>query len=100
MFIANPCYKCEPFLTRSVFQSESEESSHMKITLSLISLLILAAMAGAQGPAETRAREIAALINSGDRAAVRKYVEANFNEQMRGLPMNQHLSFFSFEHDQ
>ena len=72
----------------------------MKIAFYLLFLFMWAAGAAAQSPAETRAREIAALINSGDRAAVRKYVESNFNDQMRGLPMDMHLGFFAFEHDQ
>jgi CubicO group peptidase (beta-lactamase class C family) len=63
-------------------------------------VLVLSVIAAAQNPAETRAREIAALINSGDRAAVRKYVDANFSDQLRSRPMERHLSFFSAEHDQ
>ncbi|HUR98195.1 MAG TPA: serine hydrolase domain-containing protein [Pyrinomonadaceae bacterium] len=72
----------------------------MKTTFSLVYLFVLAAVAASQTPAETRAREIAALISTGDRAAIRKYVEANFNDQMRRIPMERHLGFFSSEHDQ
>ena len=72
----------------------------MKITFSFLFLSIFAALTTAQSPAEMRAREIASLISSGDRAAIRKYVEANFNDQMRGLPMERHLNFFLSEHDQ
>jgi CubicO group peptidase (beta-lactamase class C family) len=71
----------------------------MKITFSLLFLFVFVALAGAQTPAETRAREVAALISSGDRAAVRQYVESNFNDQMRGIPMESHLNFFLSEHD-
>jgi CubicO group peptidase (beta-lactamase class C family) len=69
------------------------------ISTCLIVLVLAASAAFAQSPAETRAREIAALINTGDRTAVRKYVEANFSDQMRGMPMDRHLGFFSSEHD-
>jgi len=72
----------------------------MKSIYACLLVLILSVIAAAQSPAEVRAREIAALINTGDRAAVRKYVEANFADQMRGMPMDRHLSFFSSEHDQ
>ena len=72
----------------------------MKSTFASLFIFILAAIATAQSPAETRAREVAALINTGDRAALRKYVEANFNDRMRGVPMDRHLAFFLSEHDQ
>ena len=72
----------------------------MKSSYIVLVTLVLASLATAQSPAETRAREIAELINTGDRAAVRKYVEANFSDQMRGVPMGRHLGFFSSEHDQ
>jgi CubicO group peptidase (beta-lactamase class C family) len=72
----------------------------MKFTFASFFIFVLAAITTAQSPAETRAREIAALINSGDRAAVRKYAEANFNDRMLGIPMDRHVSFFSSEHDQ
>ena len=72
----------------------------MKFTCAYLFLLILSVVAAAQNPAEVRAREIADLINTGDRIALRKYVEANFSDTMRNIPMERHLSFFSFEHDQ
>ena len=72
----------------------------MKSTFTCLLLFILSAVAAGQSPAETRAREIAELISSGDRAALRKYAEANFNDQMRSMPMDRHLGFFSSEHDQ
>ena len=71
----------------------------MKTIATCLTVLLLSIVTAAQSPAETRAREIAALISSGDRAAVRKYVEANFGDQMRSLPMERHLNFFMFEHD-
>ena len=71
----------------------------MKLAITSLFLFVLSTIATAQTPAETRAREIAALISTGDRAAVRKYVEANFNDQMRGIPMERHLNFFLSEHD-
>src|SRR5687768_6759906 len=72
----------------------------MKFTCAYLFLLIFSVITVAQSPAEARAREIAALINSGDRAAVKKYVEANFSDQLRSRPMERHLSLFSTEHDQ
>ena len=72
----------------------------MKFTLTCLVLFILSAVGFAQSPAEARAREIAELISTGDRAAVRKYVEANFSDRMKGFPMDRHLGFFSAEHDQ
>ena len=72
----------------------------MKFTSICLFLLTFSIVATAQSPAESRAREIAALISSGDRAAVRKYVEGNFSDQMRSMPMDRHLGFFSSEHDQ
>jgi len=71
----------------------------MKLAITSLLLFLLSTIAAGQSPAETRAREIAALIDTGDRAAVRKYVEANFNDRMRGMPMDRHLGFFSTEHD-
>jgi len=72
----------------------------MKFTWAYLFLLIFSVITTAQSPAEVRAREIAELVNTGDRAAVRKYVEANFSDTMRNIPMERHLLFFSFEHDQ
>jgi CubicO group peptidase (beta-lactamase class C family) len=72
----------------------------MKFTCAYLFLLIFSIVAAAQSPAEVRAREIAELINTGNRAAVKSYVEANFADPMRNIPMERHLSFFLFEHDQ
>ena len=71
----------------------------MKFAITFLSLLILSSAAAAQSPAETRAREIAALITSGDRAAARKYIESNFSDQMRSRGIDRYLGFFSTEHD-
>ena len=71
----------------------------MKFAITCLSLLILSTVAAAQSPAETRAREIAALITSGDRVAARKYIESSFNDKMRSRPLDQFLGYFSAEHD-
>ncbi|HEX6123933.1 MAG TPA: serine hydrolase domain-containing protein [Pyrinomonadaceae bacterium] len=72
----------------------------MKSVIAILIVFLFTTVAAAQTPAEMRAREIAALINSGDRTAVRKYVETSFSDQLRSRPMERHLSFFSTEHDQ
>src|SRR5215207_10019809 len=77
------------------------EPIDMKLTSIYLFLFLLSVLTvAAQNPAEARAREVAELINTGNRAALRKYVEANFSDKMRNMPMEQHLSFFSWEHDQ
>ena len=72
----------------------------MNSTIASLFLFVLSVAAAAQSPAETRAREVVDLLNSGDRAAARRYVEANFSDNMRNLPMDRHLAFVSIEHDQ
>src|SRR5687768_1828016 len=72
----------------------------MKATVASLFVLVLTIVSAAQSPAESRAREFVALINSGDRAAIRKYVDANFSGAMRNMPMEQHLFFISAERDQ
>ena len=72
----------------------------MKSTFASLFVLFLAVVASAQTPAEVRAREIAQLINTGDRAAIKKYVTETFGGQMAGMPMDAHLNFFLTEHDQ
>lgn len=72
----------------------------MKFTVSFLLLLVFSALVAAQSPAETRAREVVQLINSGDRAAVKKYVAENFAGQMASIPMDAHLNFFLGENDQ
>ena len=69
-------------------------------TLALLFVFSFAFTSAAQSPAESRVREIAELINTGDRAALRKYVADNFAERMLSMPMDRHLNFFSGEHDQ
>ncbi len=69
-------------------------------TLASLFVFLFSLTAAAQSPAEVRAREIAELINTGDRAALRKYAADNFAEGMLRIPMERHLNFFSFEHDQ
>lgn len=52
------------------------------------------------GPAEQRARELAQLISSGDRAAARAYAQANYSpEFLARHPMDAHLDFISQAHD-
>ena len=70
----------------------------MKSVVATLTIFLFTILISAQSPAETRAREIAQLINSGDRAAVRKYVAENFADQMRSIPMDRHLNFVSSEH--
>ena len=67
--------------------------------LVIIFLTAFAADTAAQNAAETRAREIAALLTTGTRSDVKKYVEANFGGEMLKVPMDRHLGFFSSMHD-
>jgi CubicO group peptidase (beta-lactamase class C family) len=71
----------------------------MKVIFASFFLVVLSGATFAQSPAETRAREIAQLINIGDRAAVKNYVAQNFAGQMAQIPMDAHLNFFLGEHD-
>jgi len=61
----------------------------------LIVIIAGGAFAQAPSPAETRAREIVQVLNTGNRAEFRKYVETGFGVRMRGLPVERHLNFFS-----
>lgn len=72
----------------------------MKVTFACLVVLFLSIFSLAQSPAETRAREVAQLISTGDRAALRKYVETSFAGQLGSIPMEQHYNFFMNEHDQ
>ena len=62
-------------------------------------LLMAAAVLGVFGqevsPAERRLRELVTLVNTGNRAEARKYIEANFSASMLQHPMEAHLEFFS-----
>ena len=49
--------------------------------------------AQAEGPAVRRARELVALINSANPAAIRAYVDSAFGPQMRAMPLDAHLGF-------
>lgn len=71
----------------------------MKLAITSLFMFVFSTLAAAQNPAEARAREIVDLINSGDRAAVKKYVETSFGERLRKTPMDQHLDLFSSQHD-
>ena len=72
----------------------------MRSVIPVLFVFLLTTISSAQSPAEMRAREIAQLISAGDRAAIRKYAAENFGGQMQNLPMEQHLNFFLWEHDQ
>lgn len=65
------------------------------VTFAFILAAVLSAAAQTANPAETRARELIQLINSGNKAEFKKYVEATFNARMLGMPMNRHMDFFS-----
>ncbi len=70
---------------------------------SLLFLVASTAVAGiyAQDPtaAERQGRAFIEVISTGDRAKVRRFVEANFGGQMQGMPMDQHLNFASSHYE-
>ena len=61
--------------------------------------IALFAQNGAQSPAEQRARELVQLINTGKRADMRKYIEANYSAEFLKVPMDAHLGFLSSRQD-
>jgi CubicO group peptidase (beta-lactamase class C family) len=69
----------------------------------LFFLVFLTAVAGisAQDPtaAERQGRAFIEALSTGDRAKVRRFVEANFAGEMLALPMEQHLNFASMHYD-
>lgn len=66
----------------------------------VFSLIGVMTMTGqTESAAEKRARELVQVLNAGKRAEFQKFVEANFGEQMRGLPMERHLNFYSSVYD-
>jgi CubicO group peptidase (beta-lactamase class C family) len=69
----------------------------------LLFLVSLTAVAGisAQDPAaaERQGRAFIEALSTGDRAKVRRFVEANFGSEMLGMPMEQHLNFASNHYD-
>jgi CubicO group peptidase (beta-lactamase class C family) len=69
----------------------------------LLFLVSLTAVAGisAQDPAaaERQGRAFIEALSTGDRAKVRRFVEANFGGEMLGMPMEQHLNFASNHYD-
>jgi CubicO group peptidase (beta-lactamase class C family) len=77
----------------------------MKVSkTSLILVFILSCILTSVGqtsetPAEKRAGELVRLFNAGSRTEFRKYVAENFGAEMRKLPLEQHLGFFSSVHD-
>lgn len=83
-----------------VFKMRSET----KLILSTIAVLFFVASFPAQvidgaKAAEQRAREVAEHLLTGNRAEYRKYIEGNFNDEMKKMPMERHLSFFSALYD-
>jgi CubicO group peptidase (beta-lactamase class C family) len=72
--------------------------------LSCFVLLALAACGGrteARSPAAARAAEVVALINSGDRAAARDYIDESYATSFRDVaPTAQHLGILSDLHTQ
>ena len=60
---------------------------------------VMTAAGQTESAAEKRARELVQVLNAGKRAEFQKFVEANFGEQMRGMPMERHLNFFSSVYD-
>ncbi len=73
-----------------------------KSTLWLIVFCLVGVMTVAgqtESAAEKRARELVQVLNAGKRAEFQKFVEANFGEQMKGMPMERHLNFYSSVYD-
>jgi CubicO group peptidase (beta-lactamase class C family) len=66
----------------------------------LLSAAVFAQPSASQAAAERYAREIIGFTTTGDRAAYRKFAEANFAEAFLRVPMSQHLGFMSSFHDQ
>src|SRR5215216_6169305 len=75
-----------------------------EIALMLLICFVCASVAAAQAaqsgsPAERRAKEFARLIDSGNRAELRKYAKENFAPGFLNVPMEQHLGFLSSVQD-
>ena len=68
--------------------------------LFLVSLTTIIGIS-AQDPtaAERQGRAFLEALSTGDRAKVRRFVEANFSSEMLGMPMEQHLNFASNHYD-
>lgn len=75
------------------------KKAYLLIIFAFILAASLPAAAQTVSPAETRARELVQLINAGNKAEFKKYVEATFNARMLGMPMNRHMDFFSSVYD-
>lgn len=74
--------------------------SKLLIVTGLVSAFASMAAGQAESAAVRRAKEIAGVLSSGDRATARRYIQENFAEAMLKRPMEQHLGFFSRVHDQ
>lgn len=65
-----------------------------------VALTAVAQTTTTEQPAERRARELVRLLEAGKRAEFKQYVQENFSPRFRGVPMEQHLGFFSSIYDQ
>lgn len=61
---------------------------------------VIAQPSAAQAAAERYVRDIVGFVNSGDRAAYRKFAEENFGSEFLKVPMDRHVGFISSLHDQ
>ena len=59
-----------------------------------------ASSASADNPAVRRAKELAQVINAGKLAEARKYVQENYAPGFLNTPMDRHLDFIAWVHDQ
>ena len=70
------------------------------LSIFISSFAVLGQPSASQAAAERYARELINFTNTGDRAAYRRFVEANFSKGMLDQPMEQHLGFMSSMADQ
>ncbi len=65
------------------------------IAAQALALVASSSVSAQQHPGEVRARELAALVTSGDRPAAEGYVREHFSPGMQELPMEMHLEFIA-----
>lgn len=66
------------------------------LLISLLSATLTEPVGSQENPAERRAREVVELINGGDEAAIREYIEESFAPSFRdAFPMEMHLGAFA-----
>lgn len=65
----------------------------------IATLLLIASLAHAQSPATRRAREFVALIDSGTPAAIRVYVDTAMSDDMKKIPIQEHINFVLSQRD-